>query len=190
MRAVHTSRDRTSRPRNKEVHQVRVHLSRATLPAIILALLLAGCGQSGGVGQSGATPTFAATDPLSLTIQHQTGAQDLAITLRVTNRTRQPAVWDGGCVVPYVVYLRDARGNLVLRWPPAQQGTHCNAITLVTLAPGGAQVFTIVATNHLTDASGATLPSGAYTVRADFTFQTYDGGGGPVIKSAIAALSW
>ncbi len=180
---------------------MRVRLSRATLPAtiprprvfaglaIILALLLAGCGQSGGAGLSGATPTLAATDPLSLTIQHQTGAQDLTITLRVTNHTRLPAVWDGGCFVPYVVYLRDARGDLVLRWPPVQQGTHCNAITLVTLASGGTQVFTIVATDHLTDTSGGTLPSGSYTVRADFTFQTYDGTG-PAVKSAIAALSW
>jgi hypothetical protein len=169
---------------------VRVHPSRATLPAIIFALMLAGCGQSGGAGLSGATPTLAATDPLSLTIQHQTGAQDLMITLRVTNRTRQPAVWDGGCFIPYVVYLRDVRGALVLRWPPAQPAVHCFAITLVTLAPGDTQAFTIVATDHLTAVSGAAIPSGSYTVRADFTFQTYDGGSGPVVKSVIAALSW
>jgi hypothetical protein len=196
---------RLPRSRFTQGQEHKATRSQSPLPALAAAcvlstLLAAGCGPtsvigSGGSGASGpggissTGGTVTTSGPISLSVQHQTGTQGLTITLTVKNASQQPMIWDGGCVTPYTVFLRDAHNNLVQRWPPIQTGTRCNAIVVVTLQPGRSQTFAIVQTTDAHTASGGTIPAGTYTVNAQFTVNQYRGTG-PLNFVANEQINW
>ena len=197
---------RLPRSRFTQCQEQRATCPQPTLLALAAAcvlsiLLAAGCGPtsvtgSGGSGASGpgsSTSTGGGTvttsGPISLSVQHQTGTQGLTITLTVTNASLQAMTWNGGCVTPYLVFLRDAHNSLVQRWPPIQTGARCNAIVLVTLQPGRSQTFTIVQTTDARTASGGAIPAGTYAVNAQFTVNQYQGTG-PMNFVANEQIKW
>jgi hypothetical protein len=169
----------------------------ALLAAVLFAaaLLSAGCGgtsggspgSSGGPAATGTTVSTSGT--IALAVGHETGTQGIAISLVVSNQTQQPMMWNGGCVTPYLVILRDAGGHVVQRWPAVQSGVTCHAIAVITLDPGAEHTFAVVQTDDLRSASGAPIPNGAYTVSASFTLQRYRGGG-PTTLTASDQLDW
>ena len=155
---------------------------------LALVFVLVGCGQSTGAPQ-GSSSGAAAAGPVTLTAKHQRGTQALTLTLVVMNQTSQNIEWNGGCVSPYVVSLRDAAGALIQRWPPLPSGPVCNTITVVGLDPGASSHLVVVQTDNLRDMRARALPAGAYTVDADFTVLRYNGAG-PATFHVRLPIQW
>ena len=155
---------------------------------LTLVFVLVGCGQ-GTSAQQGPSSGAAAAGPVTLTAEHQRGTQALTLTLVVMNQTSQNIEWNGGCVSPYVVSLRDGAGALIQRWPPLPSGPVCNAITIVGLDPGASSHVVVVQTGNLRDMRARALPAGAYTVDADFTVLRYNGAG-PATFHVRLPIQW
>lgn len=192
MQAAHSTAQKQARVSATSARELPAWQPRrwAMSCAALLGLaLLVGCSQSGSGGVD--TGVLTSTNgPFTLAVERSPGPHGLTVTLLVTNNTGHAMTWYGGCVVPYIVELRNAGGRLVQRWPAPPIGPQCLAIAVVTLDSGKRESFTVVQIENLRDITGAPLAAGTYDVHASFALHAYGATAAPTTVATNVQLIW